>query len=91
MGRTVEAAKAVNANVRQLITTDLDLMSEAAENGTVPAAVAATCVATEYGNNVLHKTVLTCTALPLSIADDASHTAGTGTFTGTITLLWSKI
>ena len=36
----------------------------------VGAAAAATVVATEYGDGVLHKTVLTCTALPITIADD---------------------
>lgn len=29
--------------------------------------------------------------LNLAVADDASHTAGTGTFTGTVTLVWSKV
>lgn len=71
MVRTVSAARAVNANVCRLEVTDLDGMSDATEAGTVPAAVGATVVATEYGDNVVHKTVLTCTALPLSVADDA--------------------
>lgn len=29
--------------------------------------------------------------LNLAVADDATHTAGTGTFTGTVTLVWSKV
>ena len=29
--------------------------------------------------------------LNFAIADDASHTAGTGTFTGTVTISWEKI
>lgn len=71
MGRLVEIATAVNADVRQLSTVDLDSTATVAEVGVVPAAVAATCVATEYGDNLIHKTVLTCTALPISLADDA--------------------
>ena len=37
----------------------------------MPSAVAGTVVATEYGDNIFHKTVLTCTAVPVSVADDA--------------------
>ena len=69
--RTVEVSTAVNANVRQLGTVDLDASAVVAEVGAVPVAVSATCVATEYGDNLIHKTVLTCTALPISVADDA--------------------
>jgi hypothetical protein len=71
MTRLVQAATAVNANVNTPQTLDLDQMSVASEKGTVPAAVSATVVATEYGDNLLHKTVLTCTALPLTVTDDA--------------------
>lgn len=69
--RTVEISETVNANVRRVRTIDLDAPAEAAENGAVPSAVAAYVVATETGDNLIHKTVLTCTALPLSVADDA--------------------
>ena len=71
MGRVVEVSTAVNANIRQLGTVDLDATSTSAEVGAVPATVAATCVATESGGNLVHKTVLTCTALPISVTDDA--------------------
>lgn len=39
-----------------------------------------TVVATEYGDGVLHKTVLTCTAAPVTITDDAgvAQYGGTG-------------
>lgn len=37
----------------------------------VGAAGAATVSAAEYGDGVIHKTVLTCTALPITISDDA--------------------
>lgn len=69
--RTVEVSETVNANVRRVKTIDLDAPAESTENGTVPSAVAAYVVATETGDNLIHKTVLTCTALPLSVADDA--------------------
>lgn len=71
MARLVEVSTAVNANVRRIETIDLDAQAQTTENGSVPAVVAATCIATEYGDNLIHKTVLTCTALPLSITDDA--------------------
>jgi len=69
--RNVNAKIAVNDNVIKYRSIDLNVLGEASENGTVPSAVQATCVATEYGNNAFHRTLLTCTALPLSIADDA--------------------
>ncbi len=71
MTRNVQVITPVNANIQGYSTVDLDSTSVVAEIGAVPSAVAATVVATEYGGNLLHKTVLTCTALPLSIADDA--------------------
>lgn len=73
MARTVRANKsvAVSPNIKQLRDLDLDSLTETTEAGSVPAAVSPYVVATEYGSNVMHKTVLTCTALPLSIADDA--------------------
>lgn len=71
MTRTVEVSTAINANVRRIDTIDLDAQAQSAENGVVPSAVAAYVVATETGDNLIHKTVLTCTALPLSVADDA--------------------
>ena len=71
MSRVIVAQEQVNANVNHLITVDLDAQSTVEEVGTVPAAVAATCVATEYGDSLIHKTVLTCTSMPISVADDA--------------------
>ena len=71
MSRLVEVSTAVNANVRQISTIDLDAQAQAGEIGGVPSAVAGTVVATEYGDNIFHKTVLTCTAVPVSVADDA--------------------
>lgn len=70
--RNVTAKIAVNANVARLKEVDLNGSSEPAEVGTVPAASAPYISISEYGDNTIHKTVLTCTALPLSIADDAA-------------------
>lgn len=41
-------------------------------NGTVGTPNGSTVTAKEYGDGVLHKTVLTCTATPISILDDAA-------------------
>lgn len=71
MARLVEVSTAVNANVRQISTIDLDARAQSGEIGAVPSAVAGTVVAAEYGDNVFHKTVLTCTAVPVSVSDDA--------------------
>lgn len=69
--RKVEVRKAINDNVARIEIIDLDKQSEIAEIGTIPDAAKAYVVATEYGDNLSHRTVLTCTALPISIADDA--------------------
>ena len=71
MARTVKVVTAVNANIQNESTVDLDAQAVTTENGVVPSAVGAYVVATESGDNLIHKTVLTCTALPLSVADDA--------------------
>jgi hypothetical protein len=69
MGRLVEGYEALNDNIRtNQGTKNLDVAADGF--GVVPAAVAAFVTATEYGDESFHKTVLTCTALPLSIADD---------------------
>lgn len=71
MGRTVQVATAVNANVKRI--TDVDLDAPAEDVGSIPSAVAGYISAVEKGDpgGVIHQTVLTCTALPISIADDA--------------------
>ncbi len=71
MARQVVTEIPVNANIKSYRTIDLDSQSESSTNGVVPTAVAATVVATEYGDNLMHKTVLTCTAVPVSVTDDA--------------------
>lgn len=70
MSRLVDGFEALNANIRtNLGVKDLDTTPVGV--GAVPAAVASTVVATEYGNEAFHKTVLTCTALPISVTDAA--------------------
>ena len=71
MSRTITVDEAVNANIAKKRVVDIDAQSTVAERGVVPAAVAPYVVATETGDNLIHKTVLTCTALQLSVADDA--------------------
>ncbi|MBK7823000.1 MAG: hypothetical protein IPJ61_18625 [Tessaracoccus sp.] len=71
MQRLVETSEAVNANVRRVKHIDLDAASQTAEVGKVPAAASPYVVATEYGDSLIHRTVLACTALPISVADDA--------------------
>ena len=69
--RTVQAAVAVNANVRKLKDVSLNNTLEAL--GTVPQAAIPYIVATERGDpgGLIHQTVLTCTALPIAMSDDA--------------------
>lgn len=69
--RNVEVRKKVNANIEKRKLVDFDKSSPIEEVGTVPDAVKEYVVATEYGDSLVHRTVLTCTAVPLSIADDA--------------------
>jgi len=71
MTRTVETREAVNAYVAKVRTQDLDKRTTSTGRGSVPAAVQSTVVATEYGDDIWHKTVLTLTACPISISDDA--------------------
>lgn len=69
--RNVEVRKKVNANIEKRKLVDFDQSSPIEEVGTVPDAVKAYVVATEYGDSLVHRTVLTCTAVPISLADDA--------------------
>lgn len=71
MTRNVVVEEVVNANVKVFKSVDLDAQVSAADVGVVPSAVASTVVATETGDKLWHKTTLTCTALPISLADDA--------------------
>jgi hypothetical protein len=69
--RTVQIAEAVNANVRRIREVNAD-HAPASSVGAVPAAISAYVSAVEKGDSLVHQTVLTCTDLPVTIADDAN-------------------
>ena len=69
MARTAEVSEAVNANVKVIKTVNLDEAQSGL--GAIPAALAPYITVTEQGDALLHKTILTCVDLPLSVADDA--------------------
>lgn len=69
--RLVDGFERVNANIVKPRRMNLNALGGATDYGSVPEAVKPTCVATETGDGILRRTVLTCTALPLSLADDA--------------------
>lgn len=80
-----------------LTSTEADIMpsvaiaAATAKVGTVSGMSAATAL-TEASQRVFDgRTTAKDVFLNVAIADDATHTAGTGHFTGTITLLWSVI
>jgi hypothetical protein len=70
MPRLVEVSEAVNANIKRVKQVDIDL-APADSVGAVPTAIAAYCQAIEYGDTVIHQTVLACNDLPITITDDA--------------------
>jgi hypothetical protein len=65
--RKVEGFEEVNSNIKKPKTVSLDKNTVGA--GTVPAAVSGTVSAAEYGDGVFHKTVLTLTAVPVTMRD----------------------
>lgn len=70
--RNVEVRKKVNANIEKRKLVNLDQSSPIEEVGTIPDAAKPYIVATEYGNSLVHRTVLTCTALPITFALDGT-------------------
>lgn len=68
--RNIETREVVNANVSKVRTVNLDQRTTVVGQGSVPAAVQSTVVATEYGDDIWHKTKLVLTACPISITDD---------------------
>jgi len=65
----VEGQVPVNADVHKKVNRNIHQSDEQA--GSVPVGLSATTTAVEYGNRVLHKTVITCVATPITISDDA--------------------
>lgn len=67
--RKVDSWQDVNANVRRRIApVDMD-NNNTSGIGAVPQAVRAYVTATEYGDDVMRKTVFTLTALPITMRD----------------------
>jgi hypothetical protein len=73
MTRKVDGWVDVNANVRSPGVKDMDDLTFPLTNTSGVGIAAATTVATEYGDGVIHKTVLTCTATPLAFGDEAGQ------------------
>lgn len=69
--RYVEVSELVNANVKKIKTVDLD-DAPTTSVGSVPHAIRTYVTVAENGDSVIHQTVLTCTALPVTISDDAA-------------------
>ena len=69
--RTVQAAQAINADVRRVRDTSLNNTLEGL--GSVPQAAKPYINVVERGDpgGLIHQTILTCTALPIAISDDA--------------------
>ena len=65
----VEGEIPVNDNIHRRKKRNINVADE--QNGSVPAGIASTTTAVEYGNRVLHRTRITCTATPITITDDA--------------------
>jgi hypothetical protein len=65
--RKVDGFKEVNSNIKKYEEMSLDTNTTGA--GTVPAAVSGTVSGTEYGDGVYHQTVLTLTAVPVTMRD----------------------
>ncbi len=80
-----------------LVSTEADILPEvnvAAATAKVASvdAVSVAAVLTESGGRWLDGTATAKDLyLNLVVDDDATHTAGTGTFTGTITVLWANL
>lgn len=74
-----------------LTGTEADFMA----SNTISAATAKVATIDAVSPSVLAPLDGTATAkdlyLNIAIADDATHTAGTGTFTGTVTILWINV
>lgn len=69
--RNIEVANEVATGIVKRKAVNLDRQAPIEELGQIPDAVKPYIVATEYGDSLSHRTVLTCTDLPISVADDA--------------------
>lgn len=69
--RNIEAQIQVNDNVHRNKRINLDQQAAIEEIGTIPDAVKPYISVVEYGDNLAHRTVLSCVDLPISFSDDA--------------------
>lgn len=65
--RKADGHRAINANIKKPVEVSLDKNTVGA--GTIPAAVSGTVSVAEYGDGTFHKTVLTLTAVPVTMRD----------------------
>lgn len=72
MTRTVKTRQSVNDNIHLLRDVDLDA-SPSSSVGLVPASLDATCIATEEGDTVVHKTTLTLNALAQAVVNGTEY------------------
>lgn len=72
MTRTATIKQSVNDNVHRVKDIDLDA-SPSSSVGSVPQAIQATCVATEEGDGVTHKTTLTLTDLAQTVVNGTEY------------------
>lgn len=87
-GIALGTATATTGNT--LTGTEADIMAE--NNVAAATSKVAACDAVSTAVAVLNGTAAAKACyLNLVVDDDASHTAGTGSFTGTVTLLWAKV
>ena len=68
--RNIEVQEKINSNIHRKKVVDLDKQATIEDVGTVPDAVKPYIKVTEYGDSLVHRTVLECTNLPITFADD---------------------
>lgn len=73
MARNITVREAVNGNVAKIRTVNLDASPLASSVGSVPQSLGATCVATEEGDSVVHKTTLTLTDLAQAVVNGTEY------------------
>lgn len=69
--RTVNVTSVINENVGKQRRANIDGSARPEDVGVVPDAAKPYIVVTEEGDSLVHRTILTITALPISITDDA--------------------
>ena len=92
MTRTIVVSEQINANIKRDNVVDLDRQALTNEVGTVPDAVKSYITVTEQGDNLVHRTVLNCVDLPVTITDDpgVAQYGGVKVYTFPEGLIFSK-